>query len=83
MNREIADIVAWALANGWRVEDDKSGYTRFYDSEGNYITSYPATPSNPYRRMMDLKTNLKRAGLQIPPPSKKQQRSERRKEAGQ
>ncbi len=82
MNSAIRDIAAWARANGWRVEDDASGYTRFFDSSGQYIARYPATPSNPYRRMLDLRTALKAAGLAIPPPSKKQQRSQRRKESG-
>jgi hypothetical protein len=80
MNSDIKDWADWAVASGWRVEDDAKGYTRFYDQESNYIAQYPATPSNPYRRMQDLKTALKRANLPIPPPSKKEQRSARRKE---
>jgi hypothetical protein len=80
VNSDIRDLATWARANGWTVEDDASGYTRFFDSAGEYVARYPATPSNPYRRMMDLKTALKAAGLAIPPPSRKQQRSQRRKE---
>lgn len=53
---------------------------RFYDPEGTYIASYPATPSNPRRRMADLKVALKRAGLQVPPPSKSEQRAQRRRD---
>jgi hypothetical protein len=79
MNPDIRGWADWATSQGWEVKDDSKGYTRFYDPTGNYVTNYPATPSRPYRRMQGLKTALKAAGLQIPPPSKKQQRSERRK----
>ncbi len=79
MNSDITDIAKWARANGWEVHDDASGYTRFYDPGGNYVTSYPATPSNPRRRTADLKVALKHAGLAVPPPSKSEQRSLRRK----
>jgi hypothetical protein len=79
MNAEIRDLATWAVANGWSVKDDASGYTRFYDPDGNYVARFPATPSNPRRRMLDLKTSLKRAGLAIPPPSKKERRSQRRR----
>ncbi len=66
MNSDIRDIAKWAELNGWDVKDDSKGYSRFYDPEGNFVTYYPATPSNPYRRLKDLKTDLKRAGLQNP-----------------
>lgn len=79
MNPDIKEWAAWATSQGWEVRDDTKGYTRFYDPNGNYVGRYPATPSNPYRRMQDLKTALKAAGLPIPPPSKKEQRSARRK----
>lgn len=64
------------------MRDDASGYTRFYDAEGAYIARYPATPGNPRRRMADLQVALRRAGLQVPPPSKKEQRAQRRSEEG-
>ena len=79
MNSAITKIATWARSQGWRVEDDASGYTRFYDLAGQYITRYPATPSNERRRMQDLKVALKKAGLPWPPPSKKEQRSQRRR----
>jgi hypothetical protein len=79
MHSDIAHIARWARRNGYRVEDDASGYTRFYDPTGNYIVRYPATPSNPRRRMADLVTSLKASGLQIPPPSKKELRAQRSK----
>jgi hypothetical protein len=79
MNREIKDWAAWAESQGWAVRDDAKGYTRFYDPEGRYVAYYPATPSNPRRRLADLKVALKKAGLQIPPPSKKERRAQRRK----
>lgn len=80
MNREIKDLAEWARSQGWRVEDDANGYTRFHNPEGEYVVNYPATPSNPRRRMAALQVALKRAGLQVPPPSKKERRSQRRKE---
>jgi primase-polymerase (primpol)-like protein len=79
MNSDIRNIVKWAVSQGWRVEDDSKGYTRFFNREGEYITNYPATPSNPYRRRQSLLVNLKKAGLPWPAPSKKEQRSQRKK----
>lgn len=80
MNSDIRDLAAWAKSQGWQVEDDASGYTRFYNPEGGYVCRYPATPSNSRRRMADVMVALKKAGLQVPPPSKKEQRAQRRKE---
>lgn len=71
MNSAINEIARWAQSQGWRVEDDSKGYTRFYDPRGNYVTHYPATPSNARRRMHDLRGALKKAGLPWPAPSKK------------
>jgi hypothetical protein len=79
MNSDIADIVKWAWSQGWTVVDDSKGYTRFSNPEGVYIASYPATPSNSYRRQRDLAVSLRKAGLPWPPPSKKEQRSERKR----
>ena len=78
MNRDIKDLADWAKSQGWTVEDTTKGYTQFFDPNGNYIVRYPATPGNPRRRMADLKVALKRAGLQVPPPSKKEQRAARK-----
>lgn len=80
MNRDIADFAKHARGNGWSVEDRSDGYTEFRDPSGTLIHIYPATPSRPNRRIADLKNALKRAGLAWPPPSKKEQRSQRRKE---
>lgn len=79
MNAAIRKIARWAESQGWTVTDDSKGYTRFYAPNGDYVVTYPATPSNPRRRMADLEVALRRAGLQIPPPSKKEQRSARLK----
>lgn len=79
MNSDINDIATWARSQGWRVEDDNKGYTRFYDPLGNYVAHYPATPGNARRRMQDLAGKLKKAGLSWPAPSKKERRSHRRK----
>lgn len=79
MNSDITDIAKWAESQGWTVEDDSKGYTRFYAPNGDYVVQYPATPSNPRRRMLDLQVKLRKAGLQVPPPSKKEQRAQRKK----
>ena len=79
MNSDIKDLATWAKSQGWTVTDDKSGYTRFYDPQGTYVVRYPATPSNPRRRMADLQVALRKAGLPVPPPSKKEQRAQRKK----
>lgn len=79
MNSDIADLAKWATSQGWTVKDDAKGYTRFYDQAGNYVGQYPATPSNARRRMADLHVALRKAGLQVPPPSKKEQRAAARK----
>lgn len=81
MNSDIKDIADWAKSQGWRVEDDASNYTHFYSPEGDHIGRYPCSPGRSNRRMADLKVALKKAGLQIPPPSKKEQRAARTKAA--
>ncbi len=75
MNLAIRRWAEWAEENGWRVVDDKSGYTHFFDPNGNHIAVYPATPSNAVRRMVGLRVKLEKAGLEIPPPSKKIRRA--------
>jgi hypothetical protein len=82
VNSAITKIAKWARSQQWTVEDDASGYTRFSNPQGEYITNYPATPSNEYRRMQDLLVALKKAGLPWPPPSKKEQRAQRKKGDG-
>lgn len=82
MADDIDKLIAWAETNGWTVANDAKGYRRFYDPEGNYVVRYPATPSNPRRRLNDVRTALKRNGLEIPPPSKTEQRRRARKEQG-
>jgi hypothetical protein len=81
VDKDLTDIVKWAKSQRWRVTTDSKGYSRFYDPEGNYITYYPATPRNARRRMADLRTALKRAGLQMPPPSRSEQRAQRGKDS--
>ena len=79
MNSDINPVVTWATSQGWRVDEDSKGYARFYNPDGEYVTSYPATPSRAYRRRRDLLVKLKKAGLPWPPPSKKERRSQRKK----
>lgn len=83
MNSDIRDLAKWATSQGWTVTDTASGYTQFFDTNGVYVGEYPATPSNPRRRMADLSVALRKAGLQVPPPSKKELRSARNKQKGQ
>lgn len=83
MNSAIIKIAKWAQSQQWTVEDDASGYTRFYNPQGVYIARFPATPSYEYRRMRDLLGALKKAGLTWPPPSKKERRAQHRKEGAQ
>lgn len=78
MNNDIESWATWARSQDWRVVDDASGYTHFFTPSGDHVGRYPATPSNPRRRMQELKVALIRNGLQIPPPSKKEQRTARR-----
>lgn len=79
MNPDIREIAKWAITQGYRVEDTTKGYTRFFDANGNFVGRYPATPSNPGRRLQELTAALQRSGLELPPPSKKQLRSRRQK----
>lgn len=83
MHNDIKKIVKWAQSQGWTIEDDSKGYTHFYDPNGDHVTYYPATPSNPYRRMRALEVELRKRGLPWPAPGKKEQRSQRGKGQGQ
>lgn len=82
MNSDIKKWADWAASQGWTVKATADGYTQFFNPEGEYVGRYPATPSNPRRRMADLKGALTKAGLPIPPPSKKEQHSVRRRREG-
>ena len=82
MNNEIKAWADWATSQGWTVMDNEKGYTHFYTPSGDWVSYFPATPSNMHRRLADLKVKLNKAGLQIPPPSKKEQRAMRRKQEG-
>jgi hypothetical protein len=82
MDKDLEDIVKWARSQAWDVRTTDDGYVRFYTPAGQYAAQYPATPGRAYRRMKDLKTALRRNGLQVPPPSKKEQRSMRRRPEG-
>jgi hypothetical protein len=79
VNSDIKDLADWAKSQGWTVKDDQSGYTRFFDPQGNYVTHYPASPSRPVRRRADLEVALRKVGLQAPPLSRKEQRAARNK----
>lgn len=80
MAEDIDQLIAWARSQGWRIEVDANGYRRFYAPNGTYVVRYPATPSNPRRRLLDVITATRRFGLPWPAPSKKEQRAQRRKD---
>jgi hypothetical protein len=79
MADDIDKLIRWARSQGFRVEVDQQGYRRFYVPDGSYLVRYPATPSNPRRRFAEVVIALRKAGLPWPPPSKKEERSQRRK----
>jgi hypothetical protein len=83
MADDIDKLIDWARSQGWEVKPDTKGYRRFHAPDGRYITRYPATPSNPRRRLLDVITAVRAAGLPWPAPSKKEQRSQRRKDSQQ
>jgi hypothetical protein len=78
---DIDGLLAWAERQGFVVEVDENGYRRIFTSIGTYIGRYPASPSRKYRRYTEIVIALKKYGLIWPPPSKKEQRSQRRKES--
>ncbi|MDN5759433.1 MAG: hypothetical protein L0H59_13050 [Tomitella sp.] len=80
MADDIDKLITWARSQGWEVRRDSNGYRRFYRPDGSYVGYYPATPSNPQRRLRDIVTLLRANGLEWPAPSKKEQRSRRRKD---
>lgn len=80
MADDIDKLIDWAGSQGFEVRLDSRGYRRFYAADGTYVGYYPATPSNPRRRLADIVVALRRAGLPWPPPNKKDQRAQRRKD---
>lgn len=80
MAEDIDELTEWALSQGYRVEYSADGYRHFYTPDDRHVGYYPATPSRPARRFARLVVDLRKAGLEWPPPSKKEQRSRRRKE---
>jgi len=77
MADDIDKLVKWACSQGWTVRIDNDGYRRFFRPDGTYVVRYPATPSNPRRRLLDVITALRRHGLPWPAPSKKEQHARR------
>lgn len=80
MADDIDKLIAWARSQGWRIDTDTKGYRRFHAPDGAYVVRYPATPSNPRRRFLDVVTAVRAHGLAWPPPSKKEQRAQRGKD---
>ncbi|MDQ0376587.1 hypothetical protein [Amycolatopsis thermophila] len=78
---ELEKLIAWAESQGWTVKTDKKGYRHFYNPAGDWVVRHPATPGNPRRRLAEVQTALKRNGLEVPPPSRAEQRRRARKEA--
>jgi hypothetical protein len=78
MATDFDKLVKWAESQKWNVERDASNHYQFYNPNGDHVTDYPSTPSS-QRRWQNLIAALKRAGLPWPPPSKKEQRAQRRR----
>jgi hypothetical protein len=79
--QDIDKLITWARSQGCHVTIGSDGYRRFYTPDGDYVVRYPATPSNPRRRFLEVVTAVRQHGLAWPPPSKKELRSQRREEA--
>ena len=80
MAEDIDKVIKWARLQGWRVELSADGYRHFWTPKGKWVVKYPATPSRPRRRYLDVVTAVRANGLDWPPPSKKEQRSKRRRD---
>ena len=81
MAEDIERLIRWAQLQGFRVEVTEKGYRHFYTRDGMWIVFYPATPGRSRRRYTDVLCALRQYGLVWPPPSTKEQRSQRRKES--
>jgi len=77
MNREIKKIARWAQSQGWTVEDDASGHTRFYNPGGSTSPTTRRRRAVRTRRMADLQVKLRKEGLQVPPGRAKRKRAKR------
>ena len=80
MAEDIDRVIAWARSQGWPVTTSTDGYRHFWTPDHQWVAKYPATPSNPRRRLTEVIVAIRKAGLEWPPPSRKVQRSRRRKE---
>lgn len=67
MAEDIDKVIHWVRSQGWSVTTDADGYRRFYTPDGDYVVLYPATPSNPRRRLPDVITALRGEGVTWPP----------------
>jgi hypothetical protein len=74
---DIDKVIAYVKGQGWKVDIDANGYRRFFNPAGEYVVRYPATPSNPHRRFLDVVTALKAHGVMWPPLSKTELRAQR------
>lgn len=80
MAEDIDKLVDWARSQGWDVQVNTDGYRYFYTPDGTYVVRHPNSPSRSRRRFLDVVTRVRAHGLAWPPPSKKELRSQRRKE---
>lgn len=63
---DIDKLIKWAQSQGWTVITDSKGYRRFYNRNGDYVVRYPAMPSNPRRRLDDVKVKSGAAPGRVP-----------------
>jgi hypothetical protein len=74
---DIRPLAYWANRQGWTIVVDARG-ARFFSPEGVYIVTYPHHPAHPIRRLADVRTALKTAGLPIPTLGPSARRPQRR-----
>jgi len=77
MAEDIDKLIEWSRSQGWDVRTD--GYRYFHRPDGKHVVRYPNSPSRSRRRFLDVVTAVRANGLAWPPPSRKEQRSQRRK----
>lgn len=63
---DIRQIEKALRKQGWEVRVSAKNYRRYFDPAGNYVTSYPSTPSS-LTRLRNTLAALRRAGFVWPP----------------
>ena len=61
MNKEVRELVADLIRQGWDVKPTKSGHFRAYSPDGKTIVTLPGTPSD-HRWRQNAIRDLRRGG---------------------